>query len=39
LFDEAQVLDGGRPGDAKGFSDRLARLIARGLATGPGAAS
>jgi molecular chaperone HtpG len=31
LFDEARVLDGDRPGDAKGFSDRLARLITRGL--------
>ena len=31
LFDEARVLDGERPDDAKGFSDRLARLITRGL--------
>ncbi len=31
LFDEARVLDGERPADAKLFCDRLARLITRGL--------
>jgi molecular chaperone HtpG len=34
LFDEARVLDGDRPADAKTFSDRLARLMRRGLARG-----
>ena len=34
LFDEARVLDGEPPSDAKRFSDRLARLITRGLAKG-----
>ncbi len=34
LYDEARVLDGERPNDAKGFSDRLARLITRGLTKG-----
>ena len=37
LFDEARVLDGERPSDAKGFSDRLARLITRGLRPGTAA--
>jgi len=31
LFDEARVLEGDRPSDAKSFSDRLARLITRSL--------
>lgn len=31
LYDEARVLDGDRPTDAKAFSARLARLIDRGL--------
>ena len=31
LYDEARVLDGERPSNAKSFSDRLARLITRGL--------
>jgi molecular chaperone HtpG len=31
LYDEARVLDGDRPLDAKAFSQRLARLIDRGL--------
>jgi molecular chaperone HtpG len=31
LYDEARVLDGDKPADAKAFSERLARLIARGL--------
>ena len=31
LFDEARVLDGERPSDARAFSARLARLINRGL--------
>ena len=34
LFDEACVLDGERPSDARGFSERLARLISRGLRKG-----
>ena len=31
LYDEARVLEGQPPGDAKRFSERLARLITRGL--------
>ena len=31
LFDEARVLDGEAPSDAKSFSNRLARLLTRGL--------
>jgi molecular chaperone HtpG len=31
LFDEARVLDGERPGDARLFSDRLGRVLGRGL--------
>ncbi|HEY5065363.1 MAG TPA: molecular chaperone HtpG [Xanthobacteraceae bacterium] len=31
LFDEARVLDGERPADARSFSDRLARVLERGL--------
>jgi molecular chaperone HtpG len=31
LFDEAKVLDGERPADARLFSDRLARVLGRGL--------
>jgi molecular chaperone HtpG len=31
LFDEARVLDGERPGDARDFSARLARVLGRGL--------
>jgi molecular chaperone HtpG len=31
LFDEARVLDGERPADAKLFSDRLGRVLGRGL--------
>ncbi len=31
LYDEARVLDGERPNDAKAFADRLARLLTRGL--------
>ena len=31
LLDEAQILDGDKPVDAKAFSGRLGRLIARGL--------
>jgi molecular chaperone HtpG len=34
LFDEARVLDGERPADARAFSDRLARVLERGLGTG-----
>ncbi len=33
LFDEARILDGDRPADAKAFSTRLARLISRGIAS------
>ncbi len=32
LYDEARILDGERPTDAKAFSERLARVMARGLA-------
>jgi len=31
LFDEARVLDGDRPADARTFSERLARVLRRGL--------
>jgi molecular chaperone HtpG len=31
LYDEARVLEGDRPADAKAFSARLARLLGRGL--------
>jgi molecular chaperone HtpG len=31
LFDEARLLEGDRPVDAKAFSDRLARVLERGL--------
>jgi molecular chaperone HtpG len=31
LFDEARLLDGDRPADARQFSDRLARVLERGL--------
>ncbi len=31
LFDEARVLDGERPADARLFSDRLGRVLGRGL--------
>ena len=31
LFEEARLLDGERPADAKAFSDRLARVLGRGL--------
>jgi molecular chaperone HtpG len=31
LYDEARVLDGDRPADARSFSDRLARALKRGL--------
>lgn len=34
LYDEARVLDGDRPADARAFSARLARLIARGIRAG-----
>jgi len=34
LFDEARVLDGERPADARSFSDRLARVLERGLRPG-----
>jgi molecular chaperone HtpG len=31
LYDEARVLDGDKPVDAKAFSERLGRLMTRGL--------
>ena len=34
LYDEARVLDGDKPVDARAFSDRLARIVARGLPQG-----
>jgi molecular chaperone HtpG len=36
LFDDARVLDGDRPTDARMFCDRLARLMRRGLGTNEG---
>ncbi|AMN41386.1 molecular chaperone HtpG [Rhodoplanes sp. Z2-YC6860] len=36
LYDEARVLDGDRPADAKAFSVRLARLISRGVQSAKG---
>jgi molecular chaperone HtpG len=38
LFDEARVLDGERPADARTFCDRLGRLLTRTLGKQPGAA-
>jgi molecular chaperone HtpG len=35
LFDEARLLDGDRPADARSFSDRLARVLARGARQKP----
>src|SRR5262249_35589439 len=34
LLDQAKVLDGDRPGDARAFADRLARLLKRGIPAG-----
>jgi molecular chaperone HtpG len=34
LFDEARVLDGERPADARAFSARLARVLGKGLSKG-----
>ncbi|WP_095200638.1 molecular chaperone HtpG [Mesorhizobium carmichaelinearum] len=34
LYDEARVLDGDKPADARAFSARLARLIERGISKG-----
>ena len=31
LYDEARVLDGDKPADAKAFSERLARLVTRAI--------
>ena len=31
LFDEARILDGELPGDARGFSQRLAQVLRRAL--------
>jgi len=31
LLDDARVLDGDRPADARSFSERLARVLSRGL--------
>jgi molecular chaperone HtpG len=31
LYDEARVLDGDKPADARAFSERLARIVARSL--------
>ena len=36
LFDEARLRDGDRPADARLFSDRLARVLGRGLRQPPG---
>jgi molecular chaperone HtpG len=35
LFDEARVLDGDRPADARMFCDRLARILTRSLGKTP----
>ena len=35
LFDEARVLDGEPPDDPRSFSERLARVIGRGLKSAP----
>jgi molecular chaperone HtpG len=35
LFDEARVLDGDRPADARMFCDRLARILTRSLGKHP----
>jgi molecular chaperone HtpG len=37
LFDEARVRDGERPADPRLFSDRLARVLQRGLGKNVGA--
>ena len=34
LLDEARVLDGERPADARAFSERLARVLGKGLSKG-----
>ncbi|PSJ56253.1 molecular chaperone HtpG [Pseudaminobacter soli (ex Li et al. 2025)] len=34
LYDEARVLDGDKPLDAKAFSERLARIVTRGMSKG-----
>lgn len=31
LYDEARILDGDKPADARAFSERMGRLIARSL--------
>jgi molecular chaperone HtpG len=31
LYEEARLLDGDRPADARAFSDRLGRVLKRGL--------
>jgi molecular chaperone HtpG len=31
LYDEARVLDGDKPADARAFSERLARIVVRSL--------
>jgi molecular chaperone HtpG len=36
LFDEARILDGERPADARMFCERMARLLRRGLGTNSG---
>ncbi|MBY0611426.1 MAG: molecular chaperone HtpG [Beijerinckiaceae bacterium] len=36
LFDEARILDGEHPTDAKAFSQRLARIMSRGLGSAGG---
>jgi molecular chaperone HtpG len=36
LFDEARILDGDRPADARQFSDRLARVLDRGFRAAAG---
>jgi molecular chaperone HtpG len=36
LLDEARVLDGDRPADARLFSDRLARVLTRSIGKSAG---
>ncbi len=39
LFDEARVLEGDRPADARAFSERLARVLEKSVGKGPDASA
>jgi molecular chaperone HtpG len=39
LFEEARLLDGDRPADARQFAERLSRVLARGVGRKGGAAA